>query len=386
MPSASPDSTSRINSIDIVRGLAITLMTVDHAREFFFKRISLSDPLCVGCLPPEVFFTRWLTHFCAPTFVFLAGVSAYLYSQKPGLSKKDLCQFLITRGFILILLEITLINVSWTFIVPPTTLYLQVIWAIGMSMIALAGMIWLPRPLQILITALLIAAHPLLDNVHFMEGTPQHVLCSILHERNLIPITDTFKIRTSYPLIPWIGMMSAGFLTGPLFNKTIPARQRKRWLLWGGTALLLGFAILRWGNLYGEAGLFTPAAGQPLQTLMSFVNLTKYPPSFLFTLMTVGGTCLALGWLEGPRNAVTTVLLQFGRVSMFYYLLHLYLLHGAAFIAARLWPPSAGEKFSVPDIGWVWLIAAACLLMSYPLIQQYAALKKRHPNSWLRFF
>jgi uncharacterized membrane protein len=360
-------------------------MTVDHAREFFFKRISLSDPMCVGCLPPELFFTRWITHFCAPTFVFLAGVSAYLYSQKPGLTQKELCRFLITRGFILILLEITLINVSWTFVIPPATLYLQVIWAIGMSMIALAGLVWLPRSIQILITVLLIAAHPLLDNIHFMAGTPQHLLCSILHERNLIPVTDTFKIRTSYPLIPWIGIMSAGFLTGPLFNKAVPAEQRKRWLLRGGAALLLGFVLLRAGNVYGDASHFIPVAGLPLQTLMSFVNLTKYPPSFLFTLMTLGGASLALAWFEGPRNGVTQLLLQFGRVSMFYYLLHLYLLHTAAFIAALLWSPPAGQKFSVPDIAWVWGIAAACLLLSYPLIQRYAALKKQYPNSWLRY-
>ncbi len=385
MQSAPSSTAPRIYSIDIVRGLAITLMTVDHAREFFFKGISLSDPMCVGCLPPELFFTRWLTHFCAPTFVFLAGVSAYLYSQKPGLTQKELSRFLLTRGLVLLLLEITLINVAWTFIIPPTTLYLQVIWAIGMSMLSLAGLIWLPRPIMVLITLLLIAAHPLLNNIHFTEGTPQHLLWSMLHERNRIPITEAFKIRTSYPLLPWIGIMSAGFLTGPVFNQNILPQQRKTGLFWAGVALLLGFALLRLGNVYGEASLFTPFAGLPLQTVMSFVNLTKYPPSFLFTLMTLGVSSLALSWFEGPLNATKKILMQFGRVSMFYYLLHLYLLHTAACVAALFWPPATGQKFSVPHIGWVWLIAAACLLVSYPLIQQYSALKRRYPNSWLRY-
>lgn len=375
----------RIYSIDVLRGLIMALMTVDHAREFFFHTIHLSDPMKITGLPPEVFFTRWVTHFCAPTFVFLAGMSAYLYGQKPHVTKGQLSLFLLKRSAVLILLELTIINFAWTFVLPPAKIYLQVIWAIGVSMVCLAGMIWLPVTLIALAAILLIAAHPLLNGVSFPAGSIMGTIWSVLHHRNLITITDTLQVRTSYPVLPWIGIMAGGYLTGKLFTPGYRPEVRKRFLVWGGCAMLLVFVILRLPNVYGEASPFITFPGQPVQTLMSFLNLTKYPPSFLYSLMTLGIASLALAWLEQPLGALSQLFMNFGRVPMFYYILHLYLLHGATWVIALSLGISGGQKFSVPGIGIVWLIAVLTLMVAYPIVRWFAAVKAANSRSWLRY-
>ncbi|WP_373531754.1 DUF1624 domain-containing protein [Vampirovibrio sp.] len=375
----------RIYSIDVLRGLVIVLMTVDHAREFFFRTISLGDPMAVAGLPVEVFLTRWMTHFCAPTFVFLAGLSAYLYGQKAGITKADLSSFLLKRASVLILLELTVISFAWTFVLSPLKIYLQVIWAIGVGMVCLAGMIWLPTTVITVLTVLLIAAHPLLNDIRFPVHSAMHALWSVLHQRNLIPVTEALLVRTSYPVLPWIGIMGAGYLSGRIFSPAYPLEKRKRWLVWGGAALLLGYGVLRLCNGYGEASPFVVYAGQPVQTFMSFLNPTKYPPSLLFALMTLGATGLALAWLERPLGALSQVLLQFGRVPMFYYILHLYLLHGAAWLAGLLLGLPPSQKFNVPHVGVVWLIALMALLVAYPMVRWFAAVKAARPRSWLRY-
>lgn len=381
-------TTQRVYSIDRLRGWVIALMTVDHAREFFYKAVLVADPMDLNVVPPEVFFTRWVTHFCAPIFVFLAGMSAYLFSQKPGTSKANLSGFLLKRAAILILLELTVINFAWTFHFPPERIYLQVIWAIGISMIALAGLCWLPRWAMAVLVAALIGSSgsPLLAAVSFPAGSALDVLWTILYDRGLIPVTDALQLRTSYPVLPWVGIMGLGFLAGWLFVPGCSPQTRKKALLLGGGLMLLTFLLLRVTNFYGDASLFTVFPGEPVKTLMSFFNVTKYPPSFQFSLMTLGTACLALVGFEKLEGTCGKVLLTFGRVPMFYYILHLYLLHGAACVTLILSGGTSHAKLSVPHVGIVWLIALLCLIVSYPLAIWFSNKKTANPGSWLRYF
>lgn len=376
---------NRFLSIDILRGLVIAIMTVDHAREFFFKAIPIADPMDLSVVPWEVFFTRWIAHFCAPTFVFLAGVSAYLYGQKQGVSKKALSLQLLKRGLILILLEVTLINFAWSFTFPPEKLYLQVIWVIGVSMICLAGLLWLPRMIMAGIALAVVIGQHLLPEWAFPEGSFAHVLWSILYHRNLISVTDDFQIRTSYPLLPWIGMMTLGYLAGKLFARDFPSQKRQFWLAGMGLALMALFVCLRITNFYGEANPFVISPQSPIDTLMSFLNLTKYPPSLLFSLMTLGPALLLLGYFEISVGLVGNILLTFGRAPMFYYIIHLYILHAACHVVRFFLILPEGIKYSVPHVGVVWLITGLTLLLTYPLVIWFSETKAKSGNKWLAY-
>jgi uncharacterized membrane protein len=376
---------NRFLSIDILRGLVIAIMTVDHAREFFFKAIPVADPMDLSVVPWEVFFTRWIAHFCAPTFVFLAGVSAFLYGQKPGVSKQGLSLHLLKRGLILILLEVTLINFAWSFTFPPEKLYLQVIWVIGLSMICLAGLLWLPRLLIAGIALAVLIAQHLLPEWAFQEGSFSNVLWSILYHRNWMFVTDYFQIRTSYPLLPWIGIIALGFLSGKLFTRDFPAQKRRFLLTWTGFGLIALFVCLRMMNVYGEANPFVISPQNPMDTLMSFLNLTKYPPSFLFSLMTLGPALLFLRYFETWGGMASHFLLQFGRAPMFYYILHLYILHAACHVTLFFLGIPDGIKYSVPHIGVVWLITALTLLLTYPLVIWFSETKAKSGKTWLSY-
>lgn len=378
--------TRRINSIDLLRGWVIALMTVDHAREFFYKSVKITDPMNLASVPPEVFFTRWITHFCAPTFVFLAGLSAYLYSQKTGVTEGQFSSFLLKRAAILILLEVTIVSFSWTFVFPPERIYLQVIWAIGISMACLAGLSRLPRWAMTILVVLLIACTPLLSGLTPPETGWAKTLWAFLYHRDLIPITENLQLRTSYPLLPWIGIMGLGFLMGPLYTSRYEPSQRKKALLLGGWAMMIGFILLRASNWYGENNLFTGFPTDPIKTLMSFLNVTKYPPSLQFSLMTLSIACLALYSLENWKSPLEKALLTLGRVPMFYYILHLYLLHGAACLSVICLGLSGHAKFSVPHIGMVWLIALGCLVIALPLSKWFSRKKTENPGSWLQYF
>lgn len=376
----------RISSIDLLRGWVIALMTVDHAREFFYKAVQVADPMNLATVPPDVFLTRWLTHFCAPTFVFLAGVSAYLYSQKPGVSQNRFSSFLLKRGAFLVLMEVTLISFAWSFIFPPERIYLQVIWAIGIGMTCLAGLSRLPRWAISLIVILLIAGTPLLSHVTPPDTAFGKTLWAFLYQRELIPITDSLSLRTSYPLLPWIGVMGFGFLMGKLYTPAYTEERRKRILLQAGLLMLAGFIVFRLSNGYGDNNPFLWFPGDPTKTLMSFLNVTKYPPSFQFCLMTLSATCLGLWLLENWKPPLEKALLTFGRVPMFYYILHLYLLHGAACLSVIALGLPGHRQFSVPGVETVWLIALACLLVTFPVSQWFSQQKTKHPGGWLQYF
>lgn len=292
-----PLLTQRLQSIDALRGLVIVFMLLDHVRETFFLHRQVSDPMTIDATDPSLFFSRTLAHLCAPVFVLLTGLSAWLYGEKYQ-GRSDVSAFLFKRGLFLVVLEFTLVNFAWTFQLPPSVIYLQVIWAIGISMIALSLLVWLPRPALLAMGALIIAGHNLLDGVHFGVESALHVPWAILHDRGWLEVFEAMRLRTSYPVLPWIGVIALGYGLGPWFARASLADTRQHRLLVAGVAALLGFVVLRLVNGYGEA----PWRVYPdvTQTVMSFFNITKYPPSLLFLALTLAAACCCCAPANGP--------------------------------------------------------------------------------------
>ncbi|MCF4998946.1 DUF1624 domain-containing protein, partial [Pseudomonas syringae] len=232
---SAPTASGRLLSIDALRGLVILFMLLDHVRETFLLHRQVSDPMDIAAIEPALFFSRTLAHLCAPVFVLLTGLSAWLYGEKYQ-GKTDVSAFLFKRGLFLVVLESTLVNFAWTFQVPPTVIYLQVIWAIGLSMIALSALVWLPRGLLLALSVMIIAGHNLLDGVHFSVESAFHVPWAVLHDRGWIDVGESLRLRTSYPLLPWIGVIGLGYALGPWFARTMDAGVRQRRLLMSGVA------------------------------------------------------------------------------------------------------------------------------------------------------
>jgi uncharacterized membrane protein len=381
----SPASSTRLRSIDALRGLVIVIMLLDHVRETFFLHHQVSDPMDVAATTPDLFFSRLLAHLCAPVFVFLTGLSAWLYGAKAG-SRGAAAAFLAKRGAFLVALEITVVNFAWTFQFPPSVVYLQVIWVIGLSMLALAALLWLPRAALTVVGVVLIAGHNALDGLHFAVGEAMHVPWAVLHDRGWIGLGDSLRLRTSYPLLPWIGVIALGFAAGPWFQADVPALKRQRRLLGVGLAAVLGFLVLRAFNGYGQAQAWV-AQDDALHTAMSFLNITKYPPSLMFLLLTLGlGACL-LALVERAASAAwVRVLCVFGAAPMFFYLLHLYVLKGLYLAGESLWGLNQGKYFGVPDMAGVWLIAALLALALYWPVRGFGRLKARRRDiAWLKY-
>lgn len=375
---------SRLHSIDALRGLVILFMLLDHVRETFYLHLQVGDPMDVGQTEPALFASRTLAHLCAPVFVFLTGLSACLYGEKQQ-DRASTSAFLFKRGLFLVVLEFTLVNFAWTFQFPPTVIYLQVIWAIGLSMLALSALLWLPRALLVATGLVLVAGHNLLDGVHFAPGTWQHIPWAVLHDRGWLEVSEQLRLRTSYPLLPWIGVIALGYAAGPWFFRPVAAPQRRRLLLGTGTAALLLFAGLRLLNGYGEKPW---AAGETLvQTGMSFFNITKYPPSLLFLALTLGVGLLLLAFFErrGDGRLLRT-LAVFGAAPMFFYLLHLYVLKLLYLVAVAVWGTNQGAYFGFDSVAAVWLGALLLIGVLYPPVRWFARLKARRRDlAWLKY-
>lgn len=374
----------RLLSIDALRGLVILFMLLDHVRETFLLHRQVSDPMSIDSTEPALFISRTLAHLCAPVFVLLTGLSAFLYGQKYQ-GRRDVSAFLFKRGLFLVVLEFTLINFAWTFQLPPSVIYMQVIWAIGISMLALAALVWLPRPLLIGLALVIIGGHNLLDGLHFDPGSALHIPWTILHERSWIDVSDSLRLRTTYPVLPWIGVIALGYGLGPWFaNATLPA-VRQRYLLLGGVSALLGFVLLRALNGYGEKPWQAYDSG--VQTLMSFFNVTKYPPSLLFLALTLGiGLLLLLAFERVGHRRWIGVLAVFGSVPMFFYLLHLYVLKVLYVACVALFGLNHGNYFGFDSIGAVWLVALVLPLALYPPVRWFAKLKARRRDlAWLKY-
>lgn len=374
----------RLTSIDALRGMVILFMLLDHVRETFLLHRQVSDPMDIAMTEPALFFSRTLAHLCAPIFVLLTGVSAWLYGEKYA-GKADVCSFLFKRGLFLVVLELTLVNFAWTFQFPPTVIYLQVIWAIGLSMIALAVMVWLPRLVLLLLSLAIIAGHNVLDAVHFPIESAMHVPWAILHDRGWIELSEGFRLRTSYPVLPWIGVIGLGYAIGPWFGRAADAKVRQRKLMLCGVAGLTGFIALRLLNGYGEK----PWVGgdTALQTLMGFFNITKYPPSLLFVALTLGvGFLLLLGLERRQNSRWLRPLTVFGSAPMFFYLLHLYALKVLYLIAVAVFGLNQGSWFGFSSVGSVWLAAGLLAILLYRPVRGFSELKARRRDiTWLKY-
>jgi uncharacterized membrane protein len=380
-------STARITSIDLLRGIVMVIMALDHVRDYFHASVMFFDPADLSQTSPELFFTRWITHFCAPVFVFLAGTSAFLSGQRK--TKKQLSSFLLTRGIWLILIEFTLVNFAWSFNIKLPFIGLGVIWALGISMIALAGLIYLPLKFILAAGLIIVFGHNLLDGIHF-----KNVFWSALHEPRVFRIDDSHLIRFTYPVLPWIGIMLLGYCFGRLYTKEFTAELRKKWLLIIGTTATALFVIIRAINIYGDPESWSTQNSSTF-TFLSFLNTTKYPPSLLYTLMTLGPSMIFLAFAEKPLNRFTQAITRVGRVPMFYYILHLYLIHLLAMLAAefsgfswsdmilqrRTWvdPQLKGYGFS---LGITYLVWIGVVLLLYPLCKWYDKYKTAHKEKW----
>ncbi|WP_218144968.1 DUF1624 domain-containing protein [Nitrosospira briensis] len=367
-------------SVAIMRGLVIVLMALDHVRGFFTDAdFSATDLSRTNLM---LFLTRWVTHLCAPAFVFLAGTSAFLSAQ--GEDRRQLAIRLLTRGLWLVILELTVVRFSWYFNLDYNQMSLQVIWALGWSMVVLSALIYLPLWAIASVGILMISAHNLLDGIRLddfraADGTHgwQGWALSVLH----IP-----HYPVIYPLIPWIGVMAAGYAFGPVMLAA--SETRRKAALACGIVLITAFVILRAYNVYGDP---VPWSGQEtgLFTLLSFLNTTKYPPSLLYLLMTLGPMFVLLAAFEQAQGSIGRFLMIFGRVPLFFYLVHLYVIHALAVAVAFAMSgdiqSSSSETFSswwgfgLPVVYLTWI---AVVILLYPVCQWFAGLKSRHRGSW----
>ncbi len=396
----------RVDSVDLLRGIVMVVMLLDHTRDFVHSEGMRFDAADITRTWPLLFLTRWVTHFCAPIFVFLAGTGAYL-QQLRGKSKPDLSRFLITRGLWLIVLEFTLVRTGVFFSLDYGSLFgfMQVIWVFGVSMIVLAGLIHLPLRVVAWIGIAMIVGHNLLDDLRVTgwrgPGTPVPgfggSLWIILHQGGLIfPFgADGPPTIVLYPLIPWIGVMAVGYAFGTVYR--LEPEARRRWLLRNGIALTIGFIVLRAINFYGDPD---PWSVQPsgVMTVLSFLDTTKYPPSLLFLLMTLGPALIFLGLFDRVRaSGLAQPMITFGRVPMFFYLLQWPVAKGGAVLGsmvagkpyAHLFgsplgsaPPAADAGF---NLGVVYLFWIGGTLLLYPLCRWYAGLKATGRYPWLSY-
>ena len=379
-------SAGRLQSIDALRGLVMLFMLLDHVRETFYLHLQVPDPMVVADTPPGLFFPRMLAHLCAPVFVFLTGLGAYLYACRHAEvgQARAASGFLWRRGLFLVLLEVTVVNFAWTFQFPPAKVFLQVIWVIGLSMLTLSVLVWLPRKALLLLGLILVAGHNLFDNLHFPAGHLVHIPWAILHDRGWLELAGV-QLRTSYPLLPWIGVIALGYGIGPWFSKACGTAQRRRYLLISGLACLLGFAVLRTLNVYGDAPWVTGA--KTLQTVMSWFNVTKYPPSLLFLLLTLGiGLLLLCAFESAASRNWLKPLATLGAAPMFFYVLHLYVLKFMYLAAVAAWGANQGQLFGLSSLLWLWVIAVLLALALYPTVRWFAALKQRRRDiTWLKY-
>lgn len=382
-PSVSPPST-RLLSIDALRGLVILFMLLDHVRETFLLHMQVTDPMDVAVTEPALFFSRTLAHLCAPVFIFLTGLSAFLFGEKHA-GRAEVSSFLLKRGLFLVVLEFTLVNFAWTFQFPPSVIYLQVIWAIGLSMIALSALLWLPRGLLATLGLMIIAGHNLLDPLHFADDSLMHIPWAILHDRGWIEVSESFRLRTSYPLLPWIGVIALGYAIGPWFARGADPVARQNRLRNFGLGALLAFVGLRLVNGYGERTWTVGETG--MQTLMSLLNVTKYPPSLLFLCLTLGiGLLLLLAFERSQTRRWMRPLTVFGAAPMFFYLLHLYVLKLLYLAAVGIWGLNQGSYYGF-DVVWpIWMCTVVLAVVLFPAVRWFADLKARRRDiRWLKY-
>ena len=416
-PEPAQPARQRIDSVDLLRGIVMVIMMLDHTRDFIHSGALLFDPLDLSKTTVWLFLTRWITHFCAPVFVFLAGTGAYLQFSR-GKSKRELSRFLITRGLWLVVIEVTVVRLLVTFSLDPKLLFfLQVIWVIGVSMIVLAALIHLPLKVVAGFGLAMIFLHNLLDRypARPWQGPGSPVpswgakLWMLLHQSSFFPAGPKFPspiVAVLYPLIPWVGVMAAGYAFGSLYKKD--QQGRRRLLLIIGSVATLLFVLMRAIDRYGEPQHWARQKNFVF-TVLSFINTTKYPPSLDFILMTIGPAIIALAFFESGRNALAAsarsagswirrFFVTFGRVPLFFYVLQWLTAHTIAVLLHLAFGkpvrwlfqtpidwftnPPTGNGFSLVVVYVSWI---AGVLLLYPLCKWFAGVKARRRDWWLSY-
>ncbi|HJQ13248.1 MAG TPA: heparan-alpha-glucosaminide N-acetyltransferase domain-containing protein [Anaerolineales bacterium] len=382
----------RIETLDFLRGVVMILMALDHVRMYFALGTWYAEPTNLATTTPLLFFTRWITHFCAPVFVFLAGTSAFLYGMKKD-NRKETAWFLFTRGLWLVFVELVIVNFAWTFDITYSFRILQVIWAIGISMVAVSALVFLPEKWILAVGMMLVFGHNLLDPITVQGSSIRDLAWYTLHQPNTVFVGGTL-VNFVYPVLPWIGLMALGYVFGTFYKNSFPADRRRRWLLGIGLATTLLFVLLRAFNLYGEPQEWR-TQDSSIFTLLSFLNTTKYPPSLHFLLMTMGPALIFLSLLERYPNRLPAPITVFGRVPFFFYVLHLYVIHVLALLllvyegrdpGEYILSASALRSGNLIDAGLslgtmyvVWVVVIGLL---YPVCRWYQRYRETHPSQW----
>lgn len=379
---------TRIESIDLLKGLVMVIMALDHTRDYFHYSAFLFDPTDPNQSTLPIFFTRWITHFCAPAFSFLAGLSACMVGRRKSVA--ELSSFLVKRGLWLVFIEMTVVNFAWYFDVQFRSPGLLVIWSLGISMIVLAGLVYLPKKIILLFSCILIFGHNLLDNIHY-DG---NIFWSILHEFNFFKLSDNFMFLVGYPIIPWIAVMALGYYFGSFYDKSCESAKRTKLFNIIGFSAIVLFVVIRFINVYGD-----PIPWQHFDSiskeLMSFFNPSKYPPSLLYLLMTLGATFLFLANAEILKGKAVDFFSTFGRVPFFYYITHIYVIHLVAMLFAELtgfgWeimilPAWVSEVTALKGYGFslwvVYVVWIGIILFLYPLCKKFDTYKMNHKHKW----
>jgi len=367
------------------------IMALDHVRDYFHSDALIYDPLDLQQTTTFLFFTRWITHFCAPVFAFLAGTSAFLSGRRK--TKKELSVFLLKRGLFLVFLEFTVAHFGWYFNFIPHESDFIVLWSLGVSMIALAALVFLPLRVILVIGLVIVFGHNLLDGIQFQGNSGGAFLWSLLHQPGIFNFKG-HSLFVGYPVLPWIGTMAVGYCLGVLYTNQFDAARRKKILIWLGSAAIALFIIVRYTNSYGDANHWSHQKSG-MFTILSFINTVKYPPSLLYLLMTIGPAMLFLAFTEGKPGWFGSRISVIGRVPFFFYIIHIYLIHLLAMIATNFsghtwhdmvlnsWiqfePQLKGYGFPL----WVaYAVWASIIIGLFPLCKWYDNYKKAHRGKW----
>lgn len=380
----------RIDSIDLLRGLVMIIMALDHTRDFFHKPAWTDDPTNLATTTPILFFTRWTTHLCAPIFVFLAGSGIYFQSLRK--SKKQLSVFLLKRGLWLIFIELFVIGFAFSFDIHYSVFGLQTIWAIAISMIILGLMIWLPFNAIFVTGLIIVLGHNSLDFYEAGLKSSPGWWYDLLHHQGFYPLWGHHNLFILYPFLSWAGLMMLGYCFGKLFLQ-YENDQRKKMLLWLGFGVIAFFIVLRYINKYGDPDHWSTQKNAVF-TFLSFMNVHKYPPSLLYMCATVGTGILFLAFAGHKKNGFTRFITVYGRVPFLYYVLHFFLIHLIASICylarghsfAEGMKPANGPQFIAPGEGYslfvVYIIWICVVLSLYPICKWFSDYKQKHREKW----
>lgn len=394
-PASALNQKQRLNSIDLIRGIVMIIMALDHTRDFFHIDAQLFSPTDLSKTTTVLFLTRWITHFCAPTFVFLSGISAGLSGQRK--STKELSWHLFTRGLWLVIIEITLMRFGFAFNLYYDLTFFEVIYTIGASMMILSLLVFLPQTAVLVLGLMLMFGHDALNLIRLTPQDSGYTIWTLLVQPGFISLDETHGIFVSYPVIPWLGIMLVGYGSAQLYTD-FATKKRKKILLYAGMLAIALFFAIRFARVHGDLDTWSVQKNAWF-TFLSFINCTKYPVTLLFTLMILGPVLIFLAFSERAAGWVVEKITVFGRVPLFYFLVHFYVLHIAA-LATHLivsgrslseidFHLSASLGGIVPGAGypliWTYVAWIALIIVLYPVCRWYNSFKSKHSHWWLSY-